>query len=72
MARLLVEAVDASDPVPRRVILATELVQRASSAGRRIALEPAGDRRTLERAGSAPTPIGPKEVGDRSAIAEEE
>ncbi len=34
MARLLVEAVDASDPVPRRVILATELVQRASSAGR--------------------------------------
>jgi DNA-binding LacI/PurR family transcriptional regulator len=35
MARLLVEAVDASDPVPRRVILATELVQRASSAGRR-------------------------------------
>jgi len=35
MARLLVEAVDASDPVLRRVILATELVQRASSAGRR-------------------------------------
>ena len=35
MARLLVEAVDASDPVPRRVILATELIQRASSAGRR-------------------------------------
>lgn len=34
MARLLVEAVDASDPVPRRVILATELIQRASSAGR--------------------------------------
>ncbi len=34
MARLLVEAVDAPDPVPRRVILATELIQRASSAGR--------------------------------------
>ena len=34
MARLLVEAVDASDPVPRRVILATELIRRASSAGR--------------------------------------
>ena len=34
MARLLIEAVDAPDPVPRRVILATELVQRASSAGR--------------------------------------
>jgi DNA-binding LacI/PurR family transcriptional regulator len=35
MARLLVEAVDASDPVPRRVILATELIRRESSAGRR-------------------------------------
>lgn len=34
MARLLVDAVEASDPVPRRVILATELVRRASSAGR--------------------------------------
>jgi DNA-binding LacI/PurR family transcriptional regulator len=34
MARLLVEAVDAPDPVPRRVILATDLVRRASSAGR--------------------------------------
>ncbi len=34
VARLLVDAVDASDPVPRRVILATELVRRASSAGR--------------------------------------
>lgn len=34
MARLLVEAVDAADPVARRVILATELIQRASSAGR--------------------------------------
>jgi len=34
MARLLVEAVDAPDPVPRRVILATELTRRASSAGR--------------------------------------
>jgi DNA-binding LacI/PurR family transcriptional regulator len=34
MARLLVHAVVASDPVPRRVILATELVRRASSAGR--------------------------------------
>ncbi len=33
MARLLVEAVDAPDPVPRRVILATELIRRASSAG---------------------------------------
>jgi DNA-binding LacI/PurR family transcriptional regulator len=35
MARLLLEAVDASDPVPRRVILATELIRRQSSAGRR-------------------------------------
>jgi DNA-binding LacI/PurR family transcriptional regulator len=34
MARLLIEAVDAPDPVPRRVILATDLIQRASSAGR--------------------------------------
>jgi DNA-binding LacI/PurR family transcriptional regulator len=34
MARLLVESVDAADPVPRRVILATELIRRASSAGR--------------------------------------
>jgi DNA-binding LacI/PurR family transcriptional regulator len=34
MARLLVDAVEASGPVPRRVILATELVRRASSAGR--------------------------------------
>lgn len=34
MARLLVESVDAPDPVPRRVILATELVRRGSSAGR--------------------------------------
>jgi DNA-binding LacI/PurR family transcriptional regulator len=35
MARLLIEAVEGADPVPRRVILATELVRRASSAGRR-------------------------------------
>ncbi len=35
MARLLIDAVEGSDPVPRRVILATELIQRASSAGRR-------------------------------------
>jgi DNA-binding LacI/PurR family transcriptional regulator len=34
MARLLVEQVDAADPVPRRVILATELIRRASSAER--------------------------------------
>jgi DNA-binding LacI/PurR family transcriptional regulator len=34
VARLLVDAVEASDPVHRRVILATELVRRASSAGR--------------------------------------
>jgi len=36
MARLLVDAVDGTDPVQRRVILATELVRRASSAGRRV------------------------------------
>jgi DNA-binding LacI/PurR family transcriptional regulator len=36
MARLLVEAVEGTDPVQRRVILATELVRRASSAGRRV------------------------------------
>jgi DNA-binding LacI/PurR family transcriptional regulator len=35
MARLLLESLDTADPVPRRVILATELVRRASSAGRR-------------------------------------
>jgi DNA-binding LacI/PurR family transcriptional regulator len=33
-ARLLLELVDAADRVPRRVILATELIRRASSAGR--------------------------------------
>jgi DNA-binding LacI/PurR family transcriptional regulator len=36
MARLLIDAVEGSDPVPRRVILATELIRRASSAGRRM------------------------------------
>lgn len=36
MARLLVEAVEGTDTVQRRVILATELVRRASSAGRRV------------------------------------
>jgi DNA-binding LacI/PurR family transcriptional regulator len=36
MARLLVDAVDGTDLVQRRVILATELVRRASSAGRRV------------------------------------
>jgi DNA-binding LacI/PurR family transcriptional regulator len=36
MARLLLAAVDGRDPVQRRVILATELVRRASSAGRRV------------------------------------
>jgi DNA-binding LacI/PurR family transcriptional regulator len=35
MARLLLASVDTADPVPRRVILATELIRRASSAGRR-------------------------------------
>jgi DNA-binding LacI/PurR family transcriptional regulator len=34
VARLLVDAVETSDLVPRRVILATDLVRRASSAGR--------------------------------------
>ena len=34
VARLLVDAVEAADLVPRRVILATDLVRRASSAGR--------------------------------------
>ncbi|HEV7810073.1 MAG TPA: LacI family DNA-binding transcriptional regulator [Candidatus Limnocylindrales bacterium] len=36
MARLLVDAVEGSETVQRRVILATELVRRASSAGRRV------------------------------------
>jgi DNA-binding LacI/PurR family transcriptional regulator len=36
MTRLLIELVEGPDPVPRRVILATGLVQRASSAGRRM------------------------------------
>lgn len=35
MARLLVAAVDEPQPIQRRVILATELVRRASSGGRR-------------------------------------
>jgi DNA-binding LacI/PurR family transcriptional regulator len=35
-ARLLIDLVEGSDRVPRRVILATELVRRASSAGRRM------------------------------------
>ena len=34
VARLLVEAVESTDRVIRRVILATDLVKRASSAGR--------------------------------------
>jgi DNA-binding LacI/PurR family transcriptional regulator len=35
MARLLVAAVEGAEPVQRRVILATELIRRASSGGRR-------------------------------------
>jgi len=35
MARLLIDSVEGSAPAPRRVILATELIRRASSAGRR-------------------------------------
>jgi DNA-binding LacI/PurR family transcriptional regulator len=35
MARLLVAAIDEDQPVQRRVILATELIRRASSGGRR-------------------------------------
>jgi DNA-binding LacI/PurR family transcriptional regulator len=35
MARLLIAAVEGDDPVQRRVILATELIRRASSGGRR-------------------------------------
>ena len=34
MARLLIDAIGGRDPVVRRVILDTELVRRASSAGR--------------------------------------
>jgi DNA-binding LacI/PurR family transcriptional regulator len=36
MARLLIDQVEGRDSVQRRVILATELVRRASSAGRRV------------------------------------
>jgi len=36
MARLLIDQVEGHDSVQRRVILATELVRRASSAGRRV------------------------------------
>ena len=36
MARLLIDQVEGRDTVQRRVILATELVKRASSAGRRV------------------------------------
>ena len=67
MARLLVDAVEGSDPVPRRVILATELIRRASSAGRRIALSrPAtgGRRRTEAR---MPQPLRPRSRGGRSS-----
>jgi DNA-binding LacI/PurR family transcriptional regulator len=35
MARLLIAAVEGAEPVQRRVILATELIRRASSGGRR-------------------------------------
>lgn len=35
-ARLLIDSAGSQDAVPRRVILATELVRRASSAGRRL------------------------------------
>jgi hypothetical protein len=35
MARLLIAAVGEAQPVQRRVILATELIRRASSGGRR-------------------------------------
>jgi DNA-binding LacI/PurR family transcriptional regulator len=35
-ARLLIDLVEATDRAPRRVILATELIRRASSAGRRM------------------------------------
>ncbi len=34
MVRLLIESTDRRDPVPRHVVLGTELVRRASSAGR--------------------------------------
>ena len=36
MARLLVTAIEGQDRAPRRVILATQLIRRASSAGRRV------------------------------------
>ena len=61
MARLLVEAVDASDPVPRRVILATELIQRASSAGRHALSRPA----TGGRAARARRPTQPRSQRSR-------
>ena len=35
-ARLLIDLIEGSDRVPRRVILATELIRRASSAGRHM------------------------------------
>jgi DNA-binding LacI/PurR family transcriptional regulator len=36
MARLLITTIEGSDRAPRRVILATQLIRRASSAGRRV------------------------------------
>jgi DNA-binding LacI/PurR family transcriptional regulator len=33
---LLIDAIEGSDRAPRRLILATELIERASSAGRRM------------------------------------
>ena len=36
MARLLVAAIERTDPAPRRVVLATQLIRRASSAGRHV------------------------------------
>ena len=70
MARLLVDAVEGSDPVPRRVILATELVRRASSAGRRVALSrPATGGRRGPPAPGSPHHPAPVEVGDRRDLA---
>ena len=60
MARLLVDAVEASDPVPRRVILATG--SRTARIERREALRPesAGDRRTPPSRGLGAHPPSPQ------------
>ena len=66
VARLLIDAVEGADRVPRRVILATELIGAPRAPGGHRP-EPAGDRRTPTLTGDAvPSTIGSWRGGDRS------